>query len=115
MGKPKSKSTLKSIPSGPVCNCDHPFNCDCGNRPERPSRGHKWDPETKQWGGKGHKQKGATIAGAQIGKKEEVVRAGSKLKQWMKLPTGVLEEWCKKEKRNRGKFKNLEEGGGGFR
>ena len=20
------------------CKCDHPYQCDCGNRPERPSR-----------------------------------------------------------------------------
>eukprot|EP00429_Kryptoperidinium_foliaceum_P030446 CAMPEP_0176141002 /NCGR_PEP_ID=MMETSP0120_2-20121206/71690_1 /TAXON_ID=160619 /ORGANISM="Kryptoperidinium foliaceum, Strain CCMP 1326" /LENGTH=72 /DNA_ID=CAMNT_0017477113 /DNA_START=31 /DNA_END=245 /DNA_ORIENTATION=- len=42
------------------CTCDHPYQCNCGNRPPRPSKGHKWDPETQQWGGKGHKQKGAS-------------------------------------------------------
>ena len=100
MGKSKSKKGESSTTKGgPVCNCEHPFNCDCGNRPERPSRGHKWDHETKTWGGKGHKQKGATIAGAVVGKKEVITRGGVGVKEGQKLPTMLLGDWCKKGKR----------------
>ena len=70
MGKKDKKGSSSSGSKDPVCSCEHPYNCDCGNRPERPSRGHKWDPETKTWGGKGHKPKGASLGAAVIGVKE---------------------------------------------
>jgi len=53
------KKDKDSAASTTKCTCDHPYNCQCGNRPPRPSKGHKWDPETQAWGGKGHKQKAA--------------------------------------------------------
>jgi len=39
----KSKSSKGSKKGGDKaqqkqCKCDHPYQCDCGNRPERPSR-----------------------------------------------------------------------------
>ena len=58
-GKSSSKGG-KGPKAAPRCECDHPFQCNCGNRPERPSRGHKWYPEEQQWAGKGHKQKGGS-------------------------------------------------------
>ena len=45
MAKGKGKTAASTAPS--MCLCNHPFNCDCGNRPERPSLGHKWDGETQ--------------------------------------------------------------------
>ena len=44
MGKSKSsKSSKKGDTTNKKaqqkqCKCDHPYQCDCGNRPERPSR-----------------------------------------------------------------------------
>ncbi|GMI37997.1 hypothetical protein TrCOL_g1541 [Triparma columacea] len=107
MGKSKSKKSSEP----PKCACDHPYNCDCGNRPPRPSRGHKWDPLTQSWGGKGHKQKGATIAGAVVGKKEAVNRGGVEVKEGQKVPSMLMSEWCKKGKRRPPKFKNLGDSG----
>jgi len=94
MGKKKSPT---SIPS--PCNCDHPFQCDCGNRPERPSRGHKWDPSSQTWGGKGHKQKGASGPGQanQIGKAAvTTTTGGTQLKESQQLPSSLLCNWCAK-------------------
>ena len=91
---PKKKSSLPAK-GGPECKCEHSFQCDCGNRPERPSRGHKWDPETKTWGGKGHKQKGASLAGAVIGVKELQTKGGAKMKQWEKTPSEILSKHLK--------------------
>jgi len=98
MGK---KNNNKSAPAAkaPPCKCEHPYNCDCGNRPERPSRGHKWDPVTQTWGGKGHKQKGAagpgqaTVVGKEI---VETAKGGTKLNEWQKLPSALLSDWCSK-------------------
>ena len=53
MGKAKGGKGGKAEKGPPKCSCTDPFKCTCGNRPERPSRGHKWDPETQQWAGKG--------------------------------------------------------------
>ena len=63
----------------------------------RPSRGHKWDPIKKEWGGKGHKQKGATIAGAVVGKKEVKNVGGVEVKEGEVLPTKILGDWCRKQ------------------
>lgn len=42
MGKSKSSKGSKKggdkAQQKQVCKCDHPYQCDCGNRPERPSR-----------------------------------------------------------------------------
>ncbi len=105
MGKSKSSST-KGAKAAPRCSCDHPFNCSCGNRPERPSRGHKWDPEAQAWGGKGHKQKGAGTA--QAAKEAVVTRSGgTRIEQWQRLPTMLLQEYCKSQKRPPPKFKDM--------
>ncbi|KAL7543887.1 hypothetical protein ACHAXR_013327 [Thalassiosira sp. AJA248-18] len=101
MGKNKSsKGGSSGSKKEPIkkCNCDHPFQCDCGNRPERPSRGHKWDPDTQQWGGKGHKQKGASGQTASVAQADKVTSVGqTTLKQWQKLPTLSNEEQAKEE------------------
>lgn len=112
MGKKKGDSKGAKVP---VCECQHPFNCDCGLRPERPSRGHKWDPEAKVWGGKGHKQKGG-IGGAVVASAATVTEKGkTTLAQWMRLPHQLLNEFCKKEKRPPPKFNSLDNQGSKFK
>jgi len=100
-GKGKSSSSKASSANEKKCNCDHPYKCSCGNRPERPSKGHKWDPDKKEWAGKGHKQKGGGQA-ATVGTAAKITSVGCvEVKQWQKLPSKILQEWCKKEKRPR--------------
>ncbi|KAL7522187.1 hypothetical protein ACHAWX_006877 [Stephanocyclus meneghinianus] len=99
MGKSsnKSKQTSAKNEATKKCTCDHPFQCSCGNRPERPSKGHKWDPIAQQWGGKGHKQKGASLQAAVVGQAEKVTAVGNvAIKQWQKLPSDILKDLCKK-------------------
>lgn len=113
MAKKKGESNKSG--KVPVCECQHPFNCDCGLRPERPSRGHKWDPEAKVWGGKGHKQKGG-IGGAIVGTGVTVTEKGkTTVAQWMKLPHQLLDEFCKKEKRPPAQFTSLNNQSGKFK
>jgi ATP-dependent RNA helicase DHX57 len=95
MGKAK-----KTLPEIKKCICNDPYSCSCGNRPERPSRGHKWDPDSQTWGGKGHKQKGASGQVASIAQAATVTSVGKTcLEQWQRLPTQLLLEYCKKQKR----------------
>eukprot|EP00579_Thalassiosira_antarctica_P027774 CAMPEP_0202007050 /NCGR_PEP_ID=MMETSP0905-20130828/11633_1 /ASSEMBLY_ACC=CAM_ASM_000554 /TAXON_ID=420261 /ORGANISM="Thalassiosira antarctica, Strain CCMP982" /LENGTH=1614 /DNA_ID=CAMNT_0048564925 /DNA_START=88 /DNA_END=4932 /DNA_ORIENTATION=+ len=114
MGKSKSNKGGSSSGSGSKaqkggepskkCICDHPFQCDCGNRPERPSRGHKWDPTTQEWGGKGHKQKGASGQIHSVAQADKVTTGGNvAIKQWQKLPTRLLSDLCKKNGKALGK------------
>eukprot|EP00934_Nitzschia_sp_Nitz4_P000621 Nitzschia sp. Nitz4//scaffold345_size17508//11578//16174//NITZ4_008825-RA/size17508-snap-gene-0.8-mRNA-1//-1//CDS//3329548634//621//frame0 len=114
MGKPKGGGGKKGGGKGaansttPRCSCEHPYNCDCGNRPPRPSKGHKWDPETQQWGGKGHKQKGASGQTSAVGQQAKVTQVGqTQIAQWQRLPSHLLQEFCKKQKRPPAKFKDL--------
>ena len=51
--------------------------------------------QTKTWGGKGHKQKGASLAGAVIGVKELQTKGGTKMKQWEKAPSEILAKHLK--------------------
>ena len=44
----KNSKTVKT----PKCECTDFYRCSCGNRPERPSKGHKWDPVEQKWAGK---------------------------------------------------------------
>ena len=57
MGKGAKKAAKAKANTAPKCLCEHPYISKCGNRPERPSKGHKWDGEQQKWVGKGHKQK----------------------------------------------------------
>jgi ATP-dependent RNA helicase DHX57 len=92
----------------PKCTCEHPFQCDCGNRPERPSRGHKWDPETQEWGGKGHKQKGGSGQTKVVGQQAQTTAVGqTQVAQWQNLPSVLLRDVCQKQKRPPPKFKEL--------
>ncbi|KAL9179142.1 hypothetical protein ACHAXT_000184 [Thalassiosira profunda] len=105
MGKAKSKKK-GSEPSAAAkkCACDHPYRCQCGNRPERPSKGHKWDPATQQWGGKGHKQKGASGQTATVAQADQVTSGGGVvLKQWQKLPSRLLADLVKKNGKGLGR------------
>jgi ATP-dependent RNA helicase DHX57 len=107
-GKPSSSKGKESSSTPPKCACDHPFNCDCGNRPPRPSRGHKWDAETQQWGGKGHNQKGASGQSRVVGEQALTTAVGqTQVAQWQKLPSALLCEFCQKQKRPPPKFKEL--------
>ncbi len=110
MGKSKAKKggSKAAAPPAKKCTCAHLYKCDCGNRPERPSRGHRWDPETQQWGGKGHKQKGASGQTSVVGQQAKVTEKGkTQLAQWQKLPSGILRDYCQKQKRPPPKFKEL--------
>ncbi len=110
MGKSKSKKGGSKAAATPAkkCTCAHLYKCDCGNRPERPSKGHRWDPETQQWGGKGHKQKGASGQSSVVGQQAKITEKGkTQLAQWQKLPSGILREYCQKQKRPPPKFKEL--------
>ena len=110
MGKSKSKKggSKAAAPPAKKCTCEHLYKCSCGNRPERPSKGHRWDPELQQWGGKGHKQKGASGQSSVVGQQAKVTEKGkTQLSQWQKLPSGILREYCQKQKRPPPKFKEL--------
>jgi hypothetical protein len=109
MGKSKAKKgASKAAPPAKKCTCEHLYKCDCGNRPERPSRGHRWDPETQQWGGKGHKQKGGSGQTSVVGQEAKVTAKGkTQLAQWQKLPSDILRDYCQKQKRPPPKFKEL--------
>lgn len=89
------------------CTCDHPFQCSCGNRPERPSKGHKWYPETQTWAGKGHKQKGASGQIASVAQQAKVTEASTVVAQWQRLPTQILQEYCQRQKRPLPAYKEL--------
>jgi ATP-dependent RNA helicase DHX57 len=103
----KGKTPANNSKTTPKCTCQDPFKCDCGNRPERPSKGHKWDPETQTWGGKGHKQKGASGQTASVAQKATTTAVGqTSVAQWQRLPSQLLQEYCKKNKRPLPKFEN---------
>ena len=85
-------------------------------------KGHKWDPEKQAWGGKGHKQKGASGQTASIGQKDKITTIGNtQIKQWQKLPTKLLSDLLKKNAKSLGKghpiYKpaNNKSGGKGYR
>ena len=110
MGKSKAKkgASKAAAPPAKKCTCEHLYKCDCGNRPERPSRGHRWDPETQEWGGKGHKQKGGSGQTSVVGQEAKVTAKGkTQLAQWQKLPSDILRDYCQKQKRPPPKFKEL--------
>jgi hypothetical protein len=109
MGKSKGgKGAEKGGKQSPKCTCDDPYLCTCGNRPERPSRGHRWDPEAQEWGGKGHKQKGGS---GQISTKAVEARTTevgkTTVAQWQQLPTTLLEAITRKEGRPPPKYKSI--------
>ena len=106
----KSSSKKQAAAVSKACTCDHPFDCACGNRPPRPSRGHKWDPETQQWGGKGHKQKGASGQIASVSQPKKTLSSGTAISQWEKLPSQLLDQVCQKEGRPRAKYKSIGNG-----
>jgi ATP-dependent RNA helicase DHX57 len=111
MGNPKGKSGGKGgkqAPETPKCMCEDPYRCSCGNRPERPSKGHKWDPETQQWGGKGHKQKGASGQTASKAVEATTTSVGkTTVAQWQRLPSELLNEVTKREGRPPAKYKQI--------
>ncbi|KAL3937815.1 MAG: hypothetical protein SGARI_001981, partial [Bacillariaceae sp.] len=116
MGKQKGKKSDKTAAAAPKCTCDHPFNCFCGNRPERPSKGHKWYPDEQIWAGKGHKQKGASGQTALIAQQAKTTDKGkTQIAQWQKLPSQILRDYCQKQKRPPPKFKELLNGGDKFK
>lgn len=108
MGKSKSKKAEPSSSKAPKCTCDDPYKCTCGNRPERPSKGHKWYPEEQIWAGKGHKQKGASGQVASISQQAQVTTKGkTTISQWQRLPSQLLVDFCQRQKRPRPHYKQL--------
>jgi HrpA-like RNA helicase len=102
MGKATKKSSKEAAatPNNNKCTCDHPFTCTCGNRPPRPSKGHKWYSETQEWAGKGHKQKGASGQIASVAQQATTTQVGkTKIEQWQRLPSTLLKEYCQRQKR----------------
>jgi ATP-dependent RNA helicase DHX57 len=111
MGKSKSKSKDSAAATAVAkkCTCEHDFNCECGNRPPRPSRGHKWDSEAQAWGGKGHKQKGGSGQTKFVAETAKTTEKGkTSVAQWQQLPSQLLEDYCKRQRRAPPKFKNIE-------
>lgn len=113
MGKSKSKSkdsaAAAAAAAAKKCTCEHDFNCECGNRPPRPSRGHKWDSEAQAWGGKGHKQKGGSGQTKFVAESAKTTAVGNTaVAQWQQLPSQLLQEVCKRQRRPPPKFKNIE-------
>ena len=104
-GSKNSKSSKKEA-AAPKCTCDDPYTCTCGNRPPRPSKGHKWYPETQEWAGKGHKQKGASGQTSAVALPETTV-GSTTVSQWQKLPSQLLDQICEKEGRPRAKYKSI--------
>ena len=91
------------------CTCDDPYKCGCGNRPERPSRGHKWDAVTQTWAGKGHKQKGASGQTAMVDVKAQTTTVGqTALASWQRLPSQLLSEYARRQKFLKPRYKQLE-------
>jgi hypothetical protein len=122
MGKSNKKKNTASSSSASAaappnkCTCDHPYNCSCGNRPPRPSKGHKWHPEEQVWAGKGHKQKGASGQTASVAQEAKTTSVGkTQIAQWQRLPSQLLQEACKRSKRPNPKYKNVEKKQGLFR
>ena len=109
MGKAKGgKGAEKGATKIPKCTCDHPYSCSCGNRPDRPSKGHRWDPATQQWGGKGHKQKGGSGQTSSVAVEARTTEIGkTTVAQWQKLPSTLLEEVTRKESRPLPKYKSI--------
>lgn len=71
-------------------------------------KGHKWDPETQAWGGKGHKQKGASGQIASVAQKATTTSVGqTSVAQWQRLPSQLLQDYCKKNKKPSSKFENI--------
>ena len=98
------------------CECDHPFECKCGLRPPRPSRGHKWDVDAKTWGGKGHKQKGGSGQAAPSAPVQlrETEKGKVKLKGFQKLPSELLANLVKRDGRKKiPQYRRVGGGGGG--
>jgi ATP-dependent RNA helicase DHX57 len=109
MGKSKKSKDSTAAAAAKKCTCEHDFNCECGNRPPRPSRGHKWDSEAQAWGGKGHKQKGGSGQTKFVAESAKTTAVGkTAVAQWQQLPSQLLQEVCKRQRRAPPKFKNIE-------
>ena len=108
MGKSSKKSSGKDA-APTKCICPEPFVCSCGNRPPRPSKGHKWYPETQEWAGKGHKQKGASGQVSSVAAAAVTTSVGkTTVESWQRLPSALLEEYIRKQKRPQAKYKNID-------
>ncbi|KAL3801900.1 hypothetical protein ACHAW5_005288 [Stephanodiscus triporus] len=116
--KPKGVASGGGASAAGACKCDHPYDCSCGMRPPRPSRGHKWDTNTMTWGGKGHKQKGGSGQTAVVAVEAKVTTGGGNVavKQWQRLPTEMLAGLLRKGGRRRTPvYRRVGGGGGGYR
>merc|ERR1719222_1759065 len=75
-----------------------------GERPPRPSHGHKWDEEKQQWVGKGSLDERKAAKLTDSGPRQ--LGDGTVLKTWQSLPSDLLAEWAKQEKRARPWYSN---------
>jgi hypothetical protein len=103
---PPSKADKKKKGKGkePVqkrCECER--RCECGLRPERPTKkdgrpdhGFRWDGDQQKWVGKGSRDQ--RIASKLTDKGPKEVK-GVVVKTHEKLPSQMLNEWCQREKR----------------
>ena len=103
---PPSKADKKKKGKGkePVakrCECER--RCECGLRPERPTKkdgrpdhGFRWDGDQQKWVGKGSRDQ--RIASKLTDKGPKEVK-GLIVKTHEKLPSQMLGEWCQREKR----------------
>ena len=95
-----SSTAKKQQQQQPICKCPDPYKCSCSNRPERPSTGHKWDGESQAWVGKGHRQKGGSAAGHTLKQTVLVTEKGqTKIAPHQSLPSKLLSDFCRREKR----------------
>jgi hypothetical protein len=110
LGMGKAKNKKESITTKAAsCTCADPYQCDCGRRPPRPSKGHKWDSETQTWGGKGHKQKGASGQISSVSVSAQTTAVGKTVvAQWQRMPSQLLVEICQRQNRKEPRYKSLD-------
>ena len=97
----KKKKGKGKEPEKKRCECER--RCECGIRPERPTKkdgkpdhGFRWDGEVQKWVGKGSRDQ--RIASKLTDKGPKEVK-GLIVKTHEKLPSQMLGEWCQREKR----------------
>lgn len=107
----KKKNGGAAAAATPRCDC--PGRCECGNRPERISHGHRWDSGLQKWVGKGAKEQRVAAKLTDTGAKEEL--QGIVVESWQKLPWTMLTELCRREKRPKPSWHPVSSGGRGNR
>mmetsp|Transcript_14777 Transcript_14777/g.22295 ORF Transcript_14777/g.22295 Transcript_14777/m.22295 type:complete len:1277 (+) Transcript_14777:83-3913(+) len=94
---PKKKGS-KSQTAAATARCDCERRCECGNRPTRPGGSVIWSIQEQKWVGRGAKEQRVAAKLVDAGPKREL-ETGVTVAGWQKLPSILISEWCKKEKR----------------